>query len=333
MPADLSPEDVLDRLKRGQLGGQVYLFYGPGEFRIEKVLSEIRETLIPESARDLNLQVFYGGEAGNPGDIADAARSIPFLSPQRLIIVRRAENFAASSLDAFIPCLEDPSPTTCLIFVSGKTDFRKDFYKKIRGMGAAVHFKPLYDNQVMPWLKRFAAELGLNMTDKGCAYLQAIVGNRLRELYSEMEKLRPRYGSETVGEAQVKEVAVNSRIYTIFELMDEISLRRHSGSLSVLHRYLEEEGRDAVFGIIGMLNRQIRLMIQARSIADTGGRAADMVRQVKIQAFLANRLFEQVRHWRLDDLEHALHLLYRADRRLKSGAQPRLTLEHLLLSL
>lgn len=332
MPEDLSPETILDRLKRSQLG-KVYLFYGPGEFRIEKVLSQISETLIPESARDFNLQVFYGGDAVNPADITDAARSLPFLSSHRLIIVRRTENIAPSFLESLIPYIDDPSPTTCLIFVSGKTDFRKDFYKKIRGGGGAVHFKPIYDNQVMPWIRRFAVELGLNITDEGCVYLQAIVGNRLRELYSEMEKLRIRYGSQKVEKAQVRELAINSRLYTIFELMDAISLRQHAGALSVLNRYLEEEGRDAVFGIIGMLNRQVRLMIQARSIVDRGGRSADMSRKLNVQPFLANKLFEQVQNWRLADLEQALHMLYRADRHIKSGAQPRLILEHLLLSL
>jgi DNA polymerase-3 subunit delta len=332
MTAEISPEQILDLLKRGRLG-KIYLFYGPGEFRIEKVLAEIRETLIPEAARDFNLQTFYGGEAVNPADITDAACSLPFLSTNRLIIVRRTENIPVSSLESFIPYIDNPAPTTCLIFLSGKTDFRKEFYKKIRASGGAVHFKPLYDRQVRPWLNRFAGELGLNITEKGIIYLQGIVGNRLRDLYSEMEKLHLCYGSKTVGEAEVKDLAINSRIYTIFELMDAISVRRRTESLAVLNRYLEEEGRDAAFGIIGMLNRQIRLIIQVKFITDKGGRSADVARKLQVQPFVVSKLFDQARNWQIRDLEHALHLLYQADRRLKSGAQPRLILEHLLLSL
>jgi len=332
MPVDLSPDQILDLLKRGSLG-RVYLFYGPGEFRIEKVLKEIRETLIPESARDFNLQVFYGGETTTPADITDAASSLPFLSSNRLIIVRRTENIPGSALDSLIPYIENPVESTCLIFLSSKTDFRKEFYKKIRASGGAVHFKPLYDRQVLPWIKRFAAELGLNITEKGSGYLQAIVGNRLRDLYSEMEKLYLRHGSHMVGEMEIRDLAIHSRIYTIFELMDEISLRRHANSLLVLNRYLEEEGKEAVFGIIGMLNRQIRLIIQAKSIADKGGRSPEVAKKLQIQPFLVNKVLQQAQGWRMDDLERALHLLYRADRHLKSGSQPRLILENLLLSL
>jgi len=332
MPADLSPEQILDLLKRGRLG-RVYLFYGPGEFRIEKVLTEVREALVPEPARDFNLQIFYGADTTNPADITDAACSLPFLSSNRLIIVRRTENIPGSALESFIPYIESPVASTCLIFVSSKTDFRKEFYRKIRLAGGAVHFKQLYDRQVMPWIKRFARELGLNITDEGCIYLQGIVGNRLRDLHTEMEKLALRHGGKTVGEAEIRELAIYSRIYTIFELMDAISLRRRPDALSVLNRYLEEEGRDAAFSIVGMLNRQIRLIIQAKSITDQGGRPPDVAKRLQIKPFLANKILEQARHWRIDDLEHALDLLYRADRHLKSGSQPRLILEHLLLSL
>jgi len=255
------------------------------------------------------------------------------LSSNRLIIVRRTENIPGSALDSLIPYIENPVESTCLIFLSSKTDFRKEFYKKVRAAGGAVHFKSLYDRQVVPWIKRFAAELGLNITEEGCVYLQAIVGNRLRDLYTEMEKLYLRHGSQMIGEMEIRELAIHSRIYTIFELMDEISLRRHANSLSVLNRYLEEEGREAVFGIIGMLNRQIRLIIQAKSVADKGGRSPEVAKKLQIQPFLVNKVLQQAQSWSMDDLEHALHLLYRADRHLKSGSQPRLILENLLLSL
>ncbi|MBW1779602.1 MAG: DNA polymerase III subunit delta [Deltaproteobacteria bacterium] len=332
MPADLPPERILDLLKRGQLG-TVYLFYGPGEFRIEKVLSQVREDFIPEAARDFNLEIFYGGEQTNPGEIIDAARSLPFLSPNRLIIVRRTESFPSSALESFVPYIDTPVASTCLIFISSKADFRKEFYKKIRGMGNAVHFKELYDRQVLPWIKRFARELGLNITQQGCTYLQGIVGNRLRDLYTEMEKLYLRHGSQTVGEAEIQELAIHSRIYSIFELMDQISLRRRAGSMAVLNRYIEEEGKEAAFGIVGMLNRQIRLIIQAKSIVDKGGRSQDVTRQLRVAPFLAKKLVQQARHWRGGDLEHALYLLYRADRHLKSGSQVNLILENLVLSI
>ena len=139
MTRDLTPEDILKSLERGQLG-PFYLFYGPGEFRLEKVLDKIRNDFVPASLKDLNLEIFYGGEKTDPAEIMNRARSLPFLAGSRLTIIRRTESFSTDELETFLPYLEKPAETTCLIFIASKTDFRKNFYKRIRELGRAVNF-------------------------------------------------------------------------------------------------------------------------------------------------------------------------------------------------
>jgi len=333
MPEDLLPEDVLTRLEKGQLS-PFYLFYGTSQFRLERVLNTVRETFIPEEARDFNLQIFYGDEAkSKPGEIIDAARSFPFMSQNRLIIVRRTESIPAATLESLIPYLDEPMESTCLIFVSSEPDFRKKFYNKIRKLSCAVHFKKLYDNQVVPWIKKMSKELGLNVDAQACAYLQQVVGNRLRDLYSELEKIYLYYGKASVGLDEVRKLAIYSRSYTIFELIDQVSLKRRAQAMSVLNRYLEEEGKDAVLGIMGMFIRQIRMLWQTKSIMERKGRAVDVARELRVHSFAAKRLEQQSKNWRADELERAFDLLYHADGLLKSGSGGHLVLENLVLSL
>ena len=87
MARDLRPEDVLASMRKGQLA-PFYLFHGPEGFRLERMLDRIRTFLIPESARDFNLEIFYGGET-DAAEITHRARSLPFLAQNRLILVRR----------------------------------------------------------------------------------------------------------------------------------------------------------------------------------------------------------------------------------------------------
>ena len=152
MASDLSPEQVLNRLKKGRQAWSTCF--------MEKKFSDSKSSWNPSGKsvlmkrrRDFNLRIFHGDNA-SPADILDDARSLPFMSSSRLIIVRRVEKFSASDLETFLPYLENPVDTTCLIFVSLKTDFKKKFYKKCRELGVAVHFKPLYDSQVLPWIKK-----------------------------------------------------------------------------------------------------------------------------------------------------------------------------------
>ena len=126
MPADLWPEDILKSLEKGDLA-PFYLFYGPGEFRLERVLEKIRRDFIPESARDFNLEICYGGEM-DPYEIINRAQTSPFMAKNRLLIIRRTEAYTTNQLDIFLPYLENPVLSTCLIFIASKTDFKKKFY-------------------------------------------------------------------------------------------------------------------------------------------------------------------------------------------------------------
>lgn len=333
MARDLAPEEVLKSLKEGDLA-PFYLFHGPGEFRLEKILDKIRSDFIPAAARTLNVEVFYGGEKIDPAEITSRARSLPFLASNRLIIIRRAEKFRASELEMFQPYLEEPVETTCLIFVSSKTDFRMSFYKRIRSLGRAVNFTNLSERQVVPWIKRTAGELGLKIDGEACAYLRQIVGNSLRELFAELEKLRLRYGEEPVGVEQVKELALHTRVYTIFELMNRVSERKCSESLRILKRFLEEEDKlRAPLQILGMLNRQFRLLWQTKHILSKGGSKADVARTLGLPDFSARDFVSHSQGWSIEELEKGLGLLYQTDGLLKSGSRPKPVLENVLFSL
>ena len=333
MAGDLLPEDLLKSLANGQLA-PFYLFYGPEEFRLEKVLDRIRNDFIPASARDFNQEIFYAGEKTDPAEIINRALSLPFLAGSRLIIVRRTENFRTRELETFLPYLEKPADTTCLIFISAKTDFRKSFYKRIKEQGRAVNFTKLRESQVVPWIRGAARELGLKIDGQACAYLHQIVGNSLRDLYAELEKLNLRYGEEMVGVEQVKGLAIHSRVYTIFELMNKVSEKNCHESLAVLNRFLEEEDKkDAPLRILGMLNRQIRIMWQTKSILSRGGEIRAVAKKLGLPDFSARDFARHVQYWSTEELERGVDLLYRADGLLKSGSRAKPVLENLLFAL
>jgi len=333
MPDDLHPEDVLRAATKGRVA-PFYLFYGPGEFRMERVLGTFRTLLVPEAARDFNLEVLYGDEAIEPEGIINKASSMPFLAQRRLIIVRRTESFTAEQLEKFLPYLDKPSPSTCLIFISSRTSFNTKFYRKFRSEGVAVLFGDLKGNQIVPWIKRTASEdLGVTLDGDACAYLHAVVGNRPRELYSELEKLRLRYGT-TVSLDQVKEAVTHSRVYTVFELMDAVSIKDRGSSLRILKRYLEEEDpRDAPLGLISMLNRQVRLLWQTKAVLQKRGGTQEVQKKTGLSGFPVKKLVEQAPRWTERELESALERLRWSDDRLKSGSSPTLILETLVLSL
>lgn len=331
MPGERPPEDVLKALERKRLA-PAYLFYGPCEFRREKVLDRFKASLIPEGVRDFNLEIVYGGEA-EPDEILERARSFPFMANHRLIVVRRTEAFSPDGLGRFLPYFENPAGSTCLIFVASKTDFNKPFYKFFRSQGWAIQFEEPRAQQIVPWITKTALEMGLAVDPQAAAYLAEIIGNKAGDLYSELEKLSLRFGAE-VGLAQVRESVKHSRTYTVFELIDRIGSRNRKASLLLLNRFLDEEDkRDAPLRVMGMLNRQVRLLWQTKFLVEKGGDAADVMKKLGVPRFSAAALLKQAKQWKADELERAFGLLYEADGRIKSGLRPKPVLENLTLSL
>jgi DNA polymerase III subunit delta len=332
MANDLQPEDVTKALDKGKLA-PFYLFYGPNEFLIERLLGKIRDKFIPENSRDFNMEICYGGET-NPSDVVNRAQSVPFLSSNRLIILRRTDAYKAEQLNKFVPYLEKPVNSTCLIFLSEKTDFKNKFYKTIRGAGLAVNFSELKNNQVIPWIQATAREMGLNIDRDGCALLQDITGGGLRKIFGELEKLKLSCGDKKVKEAEVRELAINSRMYNIFELMDALSEKKAAQALSALSRFLDEEDKKAApLQIIGMLNRQIGLLWQVRILVSEAKGAGEIASKLAIAPFSAEKLIKQSKNWSAKGLKTGISLLYETDRLLKSGARSKPVLENLFLSL
>ena len=337
MQDEISPERILAQIDRGQ-SLPVCLLYGEGEFRMERFLIRLRENTLPESSRDLNLHVFYGGKPGSPeyespAKIVETALSLPFLAEKRLIIVRRADDFPQSELDNFLPYLNKPVDTSLLVFQTTKVDFRKKFFKAIKETGVTINFKRLYDNQIIPWILRIAEEKGLSIERKACEYLQEVVGNRLRDLSSELEKIHLLFGDSRVGMEEVKAIAIHSRRYTVFELMDEISNKNRANSISFLRKFLEEEDNRAPLGLLGMLERQIRLLWLTQSILGGGGDKKDVAADLHLQPFQVEKLSGQIKKWRAGELERALVLLHEADGLIKTGQDADLILENIAITL
>lgn len=331
MSRDLVPVDIEQATKKGR-AAPFYLFHGPNEFMMEKALEWLK-TLIPESARAFNLEIFYGDES-EPSEILMRAGSVPFLASRRLIIVRRVEGFTTEKMERFVPYLNHPAESTCLVFLSTKADFKRALFREIRSAGKAVYFENLKDSKVPHWISRLANELGLKMDLESCLYLQRVTGNDLKDLHGELEKVRNRFGAGSVTLEQVKETVTHHRSFTIFELVGLVSEKKCGESLVALARFLQEEDKKSgPLSLLGMLNRQIRLLFQIKTILEKGGKKREVEELLGNARFSANEFLALAAQWSYEELRRGLKMLYEADGQIKTGSSAKMVLENVMLRL
>jgi DNA polymerase-3 subunit delta len=330
----LIPDDVLISLKKGSLA-PFYLFYGPEEFWIELTIDTIKRAFIPDSAKDFNLETLYAGDV-SPQEMLNRARLIPFMSPYRLIIVRGTEHFSKGDLGLFLSYLDSPVDSTCVIWVSGTTNLTGSFYKRFEEHSRAVNFRRLTERQAYGWIQRRAEELGLRMDQEASAFLYQMVGSSLRDIYNEIQKLSLRFPDSRIAVAQVRELATFSRFFSVFDLVDFVSQKDVPHALEVLNRLFETQGRDSnsVLGIMGMVARQVRLILKAKSGLRRGRGKRGVIERLKpLPPFVIDKCIAQEQLWQEGELQEALNYLYDADGLIRTGSKGDLVLESLVVQL
>lgn len=331
---DLTPENVLISLKKGVLA-PFYLFYGPEDFWNELTLDKIKKDFIPNSVKEFNLEILYGGEVSSQ-EILNRARTLPFMSSHRLIIIRETQKFIQSELELFLPYLDSPVDSACIIWVSSKVDLKGVFYRRFKELGRAVNFKKLSERQVYSWIQKRSKELELNIDKDASAFLYQMVGSSLRDLFSEILKLSIKYPGYRIGVEQIKELATFSRLFTVFDLVDYVSKKNAPRAIVALSRLFDTQGRDtkAVLGILGMLARQIRLISKTKSGRKKGGGKKGVIDRLRpLPNFVIEKCIAQERFWQEKELEEALNHIYDADGLIKTGSKGDLILESLIFHL
>jgi DNA polymerase-3 subunit delta len=101
--------------------------------------------------------------------------------------------------------------------------------------------------------------------------------------------------------------------------------------MGMLHRLLEQQDALSIFG---MVVRQFRLLLMARETLDHGGQKNEIMRNLKVPPFVADKLVGQARHFSLVDLEVVYHRLLEIDEAMKTSQMPgELALETLVADL
>jgi DNA polymerase-3 subunit delta len=298
----------------------VYYLYGEDGYRREQALRQLLDTLLPEAARALNLEQIRAGE-GNDTSILGAARTLPFLSVRRVVLVRDAEVLSRQQQEELVAYLEDPAPTTCVVLTATRLDLRTRLAAALQKRGTILRFGPLQAGAMREALQEAARDRGKRVTQEALDLLVTLSGDDLRRAMSEVEKASLFVGERAeIGRQDVEVLVGQVRIRSIFRLMDAVSapdLRRALCCLSDVIGQGEEP-----MAILGMLARQIRLLIRAKTLGDGGVTAGEIARALGLQPRTAAAVSEQAVSLSWQWLVRALHLLHRTDVAIKTGRTP-----------
>ncbi|HEX3032792.1 MAG TPA: DNA polymerase III subunit delta [Bacillota bacterium] len=326
---------VESSLKRG-LVASVYLFFGEETYLRDSLVENFKKTLLPAELGDFNLDIMDGREASQ-GDIAANAGTLPFMAEKRLVIVQYADFFKASkkaqeeeaeeqpvavSEEPLLQYLENPNPSTCLIFlVDGGVDKRKKLFKLVTKSGQVVEFPLLKGQALAGWVSQRADNLGRRISREAAGLLADTLGSHLGLLEQELVKLITYLGNtgDTIQVTHVEALMSGHREITIFQLVDAVGGKRFAQAMELVRELLFQGVTP--FQITGMLARQFRLIWLAARYLEKGHTEKQIAPSLGVHPFVVSKCLQQGRNFPRTQLRDAFKTLTEADYSMKSGQQ------------
>ncbi|MCK4846367.1 MAG: DNA polymerase III subunit delta [Deltaproteobacteria bacterium] len=301
----------------------VYYFYGADTFLLEEAIEKIKSRLLTGGFKSMNYETFNSANL-KPEAVVMAAETLPAFAERRVIVVKGFGKLKDVERKKFMPYLENPSPSTCLILISDEeyinlkkaTVFTKFMNKK----GYLREFKALSAGALNKWVVDYVKKAGKNISMAVVEMLVALIGGKLKDIKGELDKLTLFVGTnDAITEADVEMCVTGVSDDNAFDLAGAIGVKDTGSALKVLLNIKGEEP----LKVLGALTWQFRLLVKVKDAVDGGARRPfDIAKAAKISPYNIERHVSLCRNFSTGELMDVMVRLGELDKSLKSSRLP-----------
>jgi DNA polymerase-3 subunit delta len=343
---------ALQQIRQGEIA-PVYVLYGQESFLVDEVVQALKVAILMPETADFNESVHLPG----PDQLSSAlqmAQTPPFFGERRLVWVKEAPFFSAKRKkggaeesdeeegeakgasgdeEALLRYLKEPIPTTCLVFLAGESvDSRKKTTKAVGALDGLVECQSLKPEDAAMWAQTRATSAGKKLAGPAAALLVEKLGSDLRLIDMELQKLALYASDQKEIDRQAVDLLVGGVAETeIFRLTEAVVLKQRPRAMQLLDQVLRQV--DHPLQVLAALTNRFRQILQVKALQDRHLPPREAAALIKMHPFAYDKLSGTVRRFARDEILTSLCRLLEADLAIKSGAEPRLTLEALVVEL
>lgn len=298
-----------------------------GERAFDSFLAEEALELVLAAAvgadREGAIQVLRGDET-TWARVLDAARTRSLFSDRRAVVVRDADALRGEP-EGLEDYLGDPTPGVTLVLVAPKPDKRRAVWKRVLDRASVVKAEPLKGQALRAYVMKEVRRRGIALGQDGLEELVERVGQDLRRVMGELDKLEAfGQGTQALSVDDVAAVLGKGLARPLYRLGDAFVAWRPAEVLELMEESLEEG--EAPLRVLATLHRVVRQLRGARALRDARVPREEMAARLGVPPFKLGDLLAAERQWSEPELRAALEALGRADRRMKTGMNPRVAL-------
>lgn len=322
---------LIKEIKKGSFA-PLYLFFGEEKYLMEEITRDIYQRLVDPNLKDFNYRLVYADEE-DAFTIVDEAKTLPFMSERKLIVVKNIDRLKKGDDEAFIDYCLNPCQKSCVIFMGADIDRRRKFFQVLSQNGVAIRFHPLSERDLCQWIKKRLLEHHLKISEEALSYLVNFIGNDLKTINNELEKIISFVGErkEVVLE-DLEAVTGDIHHRSIFELSSSIGWKREGDALRLMGRILLQG--ESPLKILGLISYQFRSILLTKFLLKKGYSSQKISKELGIPPTFVKEYIEQAKVYDFAELRRCIKELLSIDLKLKSSRlSPKIILESLILKM
>lgn len=308
----------------------IHFLWGDEDYLIERAINKLKKEILGNDVNELNYRAV---DNPNFAQFSELIRTNAMMFGDVIIQIKCQKYFLESKtkekLDdkqtaELISGLNSVSDKIHLILVcptprgeKKKPDSRKKLYKEILKLTKPQEF-PSYrsyeEYKLIPIIQKMANDIDLKINQNECSLLIQTVGSSLRDISTQLEKLKLyAYPQNVVSEKMIKEI-VNSNS-DIFNLVDLILAKKWTHAMNLINEILQKEH---FLPSLAFLQTSITNMLKIKLYANTMS-SFDLAIKLNQNEYVLKKNIEKLTSVSLDDLVNIKINLTNAEYNLKSG--------------
>jgi DNA polymerase-3 subunit delta len=302
----------------------------------------LRSHFEPESIEHVSALDTSGDEAValcNAGSLFGDARLIVVteIDGARQADARRKGGWKAADVEAVSAYAASPSPATVLALVAEELKASSALWKACAKAGSVLAFD-VAKKELHGWVVEQFRQRGARAESDAVAALIQLVGDDLRTLKVEVDKLATWAGDEPIGEREVEALVPSSADVPIYELTEAWSVRDTARALAVSETIFEGDPkprRDVAPRLAGSLASHLGRLRALKQLAAEGVKPKEAAERLKLHPFRTQKLYGQAEAFSDEELDDAVLRLAELDGALKGRSKlaPDLEVQRTLVAL
>lgn len=303
----------------------IYFFYGDEDYNIEIEIKKLKKKLLDKNFASMNFRT-----ANNPNfpDLISLLRTQPMMFGNMMVVINIEDYFSKtfedSQLDEITNALKNNVDSLCIIFTAilprnenKKIDSRKKIYKIITKYAQSQElptFKTYKIEDISNWINKESKKHDITLEKDAILTLIEQVGNNLRKLAKELEKLKLlAYPESKITKKMVKEICISNE--DLFSFADFLLKGDKGHALLEFQKLLDKKHPLEILSALQTMLRKW-IIIKSKSREKSLFEISKLVGQ---HEFVVKTTLEKMKDTSLRDLVSLKQNLTQAEYKIKSG--------------